>query len=109
MLEYSGFNLMSEDCVASADLYNKVFQFTIIKSSENHSELMISENNILYFNKPSMNCAVSPGSFTLKVKLLDIKKLKEYFSYFRFETFSEKNHYASFLDQYNNRIWVYES
>ncbi len=109
MLEFSGFNLLSEDCSASANLYNKIFQFTIIKSSENHSELMISEHNILFFNKPSLNCAVSPGSFTLKVKLLDIEKLKDYFYCFRMETYAEKNKYASFLDQYSNRIWVYES
>jgi hypothetical protein len=100
---------MSEDCKSSANLYNKIFQFTIINSSENHSELMVSANNSLFFNKPSLNCPVSPGSFSLKIDFLDIEKLKEYFYCFSLESYSEKNKYASFLDQYNNRIWVYES
>lgn len=94
-----GFNLVSGDCEESALVYSNLLNFNIIKKNEFHAEIQCGEF-ILYFNKSSVECKVSPGSLTLKGKI-DL----ETDPFFQLEQ-DIPGKYQSYLDKYGNRIWL---
>jgi hypothetical protein len=105
-MRFFSLNLYSLDCSKSAEVYSKYLNWKIISSSKNHSELLTPEEIRVIFSAPGENCPVSPGSFTLFVNNLS--------NVFNFSEFRQeishrgKENYDSYLDEYGNRIWVYE-
>ena len=104
-----GINLFSENCIESCKIYEKAFGFKILFQSLNHAELEINQWARLIFSKNSEHCKIDSGSFTLKLKELNIDSLKTHLNQFNLETYYPEKQYASFLDHYGNRIWIYES
>ncbi len=102
-------NLLSENCIESCKLYEDVFGFKRIHSSENHSELEINSEQRLIFSKNSSHCKIDSGSFTLTLEKMDIEFLKSKLKSFFLESYLPEKKYASFLDNFGNRIWFYES
>jgi hypothetical protein len=96
---FYGVNLISSDCRESVRVYAQVLNLPILVETEYHSELGLGDWRV-FFSKPSLECLVSPGSLTLqKTSLL------EGHSFFRIEQVISGK-YRSFLDKYENRIWV---
>ena len=101
-MRISGINLLSEDCVHSAEVYSFVFGFTIEISGKYHSELKTESGLRILFSPNSEKCWVSVGSFSIEGE--PTQKFKES-GYFTIEqTFPDRG-YLSYLDKYGNRIW----
>lgn len=96
-----GFNLVSENCEESAQVYSKLLGLKIQKMNEYHAELKLNQDWILYFNKPSLECFVEKGSITLKLEESVISSNP----FFKLEQ-TIQGKYKSYLDKYGNRIWV---
>lgn len=96
-----GFNLISENCLESAQVYSMLLGLKILKANEFHAELELSNNLILYFNKPYKECFVEKGSLTILVNTNEM----ENHHFFHLEQ-SIEGKYKSYLDKYGNRIWV---
>lgn len=99
-------NLLSENCIESAELFSKLFGFKILKVKMNHAELESVPGFHLFFNKPSSHCPVNPGSISFSLPTFNIKEIN--LKPLELESYFEKENYASFLDSYKNRIWIFE-
>lgn len=97
---------MSEDCIESAELFSKLFQLKILNSKINHAELQSDSGLFLFINKPSIQCPVNPGSISFYISSLNVDRLD--LEPLLLESYNEKENYASFLDKYQNRIWIFE-
>lgn len=98
-------NLFSLDCEKSAYLYSKLFSLSISYSSKNHAELLSESGFSIFLNKPSKSCNVSPGSISFLVSESQFKNIN--LEPLILETVHLENRYASYLDEYSNRIWVF--
>lgn len=96
-----GFNLVSENCLESAQIYSQLLGLEILKANEFHAEIKLQGNFILYFNKPSKECFVEKGSITIFINENTI----ENHNFFQLEQ-SIEGKYKSYLDKYGNRIWI---
>ncbi|MCE9498984.1 MAG: hypothetical protein K8R21_00455 [Leptospira sp.] len=96
-------NLYSENCIHSAELYSHLFGWKIEKSTKQHSELSTGSGLRIIFSSKSEICSVNPGSITIGVQ--NFEDIPKNLSGFKIETTSE--HYISYLDQFQNRIWFY--
>ena len=96
-----GLNLLSENCLESAEIYSQILSLEILKATEYHAELKFNENLVLYFNKPSKDCFVEKGSLTVTG---NVNKLENHF-FFQLEQVIPGK-YKSYLDKYGNRIWI---
>lgn len=105
-LNFYAANLLSFDCEKSAILYSTLFSFSIVSLSKNHSELRSSSGFCIFFSKPSIHCNIAPGSISFSVKDLDLDKLN--LEPLQLEFYHDKEKYISYLDEYSNRIWVFQ-
>lgn len=106
-LSFYGASLQADDCADAARLYSDLFGGEVQASNPGHSELLFNENQRVIFSRETEECPVSPGTLVWKIarekvpafetKLLD--------SGFQKESTSEK--YSSYLDPWENRIWLY--
>lgn len=99
------FNLAGgEDSREPASLYQRILGGTIAVSTPSHSELVLPQGQTIVFSKPSFECPVMPGTVTLQpraeTKSLDWENLG-----FKLET--SLQNYSSYLDPWQNRVWVY--
>ena len=99
-------NLLSEDCRKSAEIFSRLFDLKIRVAKINHAELESDLGLYLFLDKPSVHCPISPGSISFSVSFLNIKEIN--LEPFVLESYYEKENYASFLDEYKNRIWIFE-
>lgn len=106
LYQFYGANLFSLDCEKSALVYSENFPLKIISKSKNHAELKTENGISIFLDKPSEHCNVSSGTITFTVSKLRIDEI--HLSSFKLEFHSEKNKYASFLDEYKNRVWIFE-
>lgn len=98
-------NLKSENCIESAELYSQTFMLKIKKASERHSELLAENGFCLIFSKPSLHCKVEPGSVTFILKGTELDTL--HLPGFVLESQDLQNAYSAYLDEYKNRIWIF--
>lgn len=105
MLDLYAFNLAGgEDATQALSLYSKLLGGEVLVASPPHSELQLPNGQKIIFSKPSTNCPVSPGTLTLS--LSEEEKEPDWVSLgFTLESRTEK--YASFLDPWKNRVWMY--
>lgn len=105
-IQFYAANLLSLDCENTARQYVKLFSFSIVSISKNHAELKTQTGFSIFVDCPSLHCPVSPGtmSFTVPEWNLDTLNLDP----LKLESFHKKEKYASFLDEYANRIWIFE-
>lgn len=99
-------NILSEDCEKSATLYSRLFSLEILYAKKNHAELKSSNGFSLFIDKPSLECKVSPGSISFSIPCFNLEKIN--LAPMVLESYYEKGNYASFLDEYQNRIWIFE-
>ncbi len=99
-------NLYSLDCEKTALLYSKLFSFSIVSISKKHSELRTNTGFTIFIDMPSVHCNVSPGTISFSVLDLDLAKIN--LEPLKLESYYEKGNYASFLDEYQNRVWIFE-
>lgn len=101
-MKIAGINLLSEDCIESAEIYSFVFGFSLEISGKNHSEVKTESGLRILFSPNSEKCRVSVGSFTIEGE--PSQKLKES-GFFKIEQVFPDRGYMSYLDKYGNRIW----
>jgi len=99
-------NLLSEDCQKSAEIYSRLFDLKILKAKVNHAELESKSGLFLFLDKPSVFCPISPGSISFSVPTFKVYEIN--LEPLQLESYFEKQNYASFLDEYKNRIWIFE-
>jgi hypothetical protein len=99
-------NLYSLDCEKTAQLYSKLFSFSIVSISKNHAELQTKNGFSIFIDMPSLHCKVSRGTISFSVSNLDFQKMN--LEPLQLESYYEKENYASFLDEYYNRVWIFE-
>ncbi len=99
-------NLYSLDCEKTALLYSKLFSLSPVSISKNHSELHSPEGFSIFIDMPSVHCNVTPGTISFSISNLDLQKIN--LEPLKLESYYEKENYASFLDEYQNRVWVFE-
>ena len=105
-LQFYAANLYSLDCERTAVLYQRLFSLSILSSSKNHAELRSSNGFSIFIDKPSIHCNVTPGTKSFCVSELNESSFD--LDPLSLESFHEKEKYASFLDEYQNRIWIFE-
>ncbi|MDV6235071.1 hypothetical protein CH379_005435 [Leptospira ellisii] len=110
MIEFYASNFQSTDCSVAARLYSEIFGFEILRSSEVHAELRVSEGSVLIFGRESKRCPVSPGTITVRIgkKEWEILYSNLLGRGFVLES-AEEEAYRSVLDPWENRIWFYFS
>jgi hypothetical protein len=101
-MKIAGINLLSENCILSAEIYSQLFRGHILVAETLHSEIEIEEGFRIFFSPNSKKCKVDTGSFTVTGKP-SIEFLESSF-FLPDQTFIEKG-YLSYLDRYGNRIW----
>ena len=101
---FAAANLFSENCIESANFYSSNFDLKILNLSLNHSELISIDGFRLFISNSKNNCIITPGSITF---FTDEKNdlTKEVPELKKEQSFLEKG-YVSYLDKYNNRIWI---
>ena len=99
-------NILSEDCEKSASIYSRLFLLEIVYAKKNHAELKSSAGFSIFIDKPSNECNVSPGTISFSIPNFEIEELN--LEPLVLESFFKKENYASFLDEYKNRVWVFE-
>ncbi|TGK39018.1 hypothetical protein [Leptospira andrefontaineae] len=106
-LSFFGASLKSEDCSLSAKLYSNLFGGEVQVSSLGHAEILFSENQRVIFSKEAEECPVTPGTLVWKIAKAQAASFETKLlgSGFQKESTSEK--YASYLDPWKNRIWLY--
>ncbi|HMV43929.1 MAG TPA: hypothetical protein PK079_01385 [Leptospiraceae bacterium] len=104
--QFYGANLYSLDCIKTAKIYKDLFSLSILVASENHAELKTESGITVFIDRPSVHCFVTPGTVTFTVPSLDVDNLD--LSPLVLESYFEKGRYASYLDEYKNRIWIVE-
>ncbi|MCB1190348.1 MAG: hypothetical protein H7A23_23620 [Leptospiraceae bacterium] len=97
-------NLKSEDCIQSANLFSELFQLKIVKARKEHSELLTEDGLYLIFSKPSKHCKIEPGSITFLLNGIELESLQ--LSSLMLESCDFERGYSSYLDNYQNRIWI---
>ncbi|WP_108973815.1 hypothetical protein [Leptospira ryugenii] len=103
--QFYAFNLLANpDARKAAELYHSIFGFPILMANESHAELEIHTGTRLIFSRPKKLCPVEPGTLTLLCKDFFLEGLSE----FQIESKATET-YWSFLDPWNNRIWLYIS
>ena len=105
-LQFYAANLYSLDCEKTALLYARLFSLSIVASSKNHAELRSTNGFSIFIDKPSIHCNVTPG--TLSFCVLELNESSFDLDPLSLESFHEKEKYASFLDEYQIRIWIFE-
>jgi hypothetical protein len=101
-MRISGINLLSDDCVRSAQVYSFVFGFTLAISGKYHSEVITESGLRILFSPNSEKCRVSVGSFSIEGE--PTQKFKESGFFTIEQTFPDRGYHA-YLDKYGNRIW----
>jgi len=101
-MRIKGINLLSEDCMESAEIYANVFGFSLEISGKYHSEVKAESGLRILFSPNSEKCRVSVGSFTIEGE--PTRKFKESGFFTMEQEFPERG-YLSYVDKYGNRIW----
>ncbi|PKA14743.1 hypothetical protein [Leptospira haakeii] len=106
-LSFFGTSLKAEDCSKSAKLYSELFGGEVQVSSPGHAEILFSENQRVIFSKETEECPVTPGTLVWKIVktqviFFEIKLLSS-----GFQKESETTKYSSYLDPWQNRLWLY--
>ena len=99
-------NILSEDCEKSSSIYSTLFSLKILNVKKNHAELKSQSGFSLFIDKPSTECKVIPGTISFSIPSLNLEKIN--LSPLVLESYFKKENYASFLDEYKNRIWIFE-
>jgi hypothetical protein len=99
-------NILSEDCEKTASIYSRLFSLEIVCAKKNHAELKSSAGFSIFIDKPSNECNVSPGTISFSLPVFNLDKIN--LAPLVLESYYKKENYASFLDEYQNRVWVFE-
>ncbi len=101
-MKIAGINLLSEDCILSAEIYSHLFKGHILVAKILHSEIEIEAGYRIFFSPNSEKCRVNTGSLSVVGK--PSKEFLESSFFLPDQTFLERG-YLSYLDLYGNRIW----
>ncbi|TGK04146.1 hypothetical protein EHQ53_03080 [Leptospira langatensis] len=100
-------SLRAEDAEKSAELYADLFQGKLIRSSSGHAEVLFSDNQTLVFSKETKECPVSPGTSIWTISEEGAVSFASRLLFSGFQKESESSQYISFLDPWENRLWLY--
>lgn len=112
-VQIHGFQFRSTDIPIAVDLYSELFGWVVQKSSPSHGELILpfSPRLILHIDLQDSICPSNPGSIVLQVEQNNdgvpfIFSHTKWKANFKLEFQDSKNNYVSYLDPWQNRIWL---